>query len=94
MVTSLKSTGSHLVLLSSVMETSAMPTRARALVPAKITSSLRLMRRGARRLLAQHPAHGVGDVALAGAVGSDDGGDAGIEDELGLAGEGLEALKL
>ena len=46
----------------------------------------------AEALLAQAPAHGVDDVALAAAVGPDDGGDARIEEKLGAAGKGLEAL--
>ncbi len=43
---------------------------------------------------AQHPADGVDQVALAGAVGPHHGGDTGLEEELGLLGEGLEALHL
>ena len=46
----------------------------------------------AQALFAEHPAHGVGHVALAGAVGADDGGDAGAELEGGLAREALEAV--
>ena len=42
-------------------------------------------------LFAQGPADGVGHVALAGTVRSDDGGDAGIEFEPGPAGEALES---
>ena len=38
-------------------------------------------------LLAEHPRDGVDDVALAAAVGADDGGDAGVEGELGAIGE-------
>ncbi len=45
-----------------------------------------------RRLLAERPQHGVGDVRLAGAVRPDDHGHAGAEVELGPAGERLEAL--
>ena len=41
---------------------------------------------------AQHPAQGVGDVALAGAIGSDDSGDAVLEEEFGTVGEALVAL--
>ena len=47
----------------------------------------------AQALLAEHPADGIGDVALAGAVGPDDGGDAGAELEGRLLGEALEALE-
>ena len=47
----------------------------------------------AQALLAEHPADGIGDVALAGAVGADDGGDAGAELEGGLRGEALESLE-
>ena len=42
-------------------------------------------------LFAEDPADGVDDVALAGAVGPDDGGDAGAELEHRLVGEALEA---
>ena len=42
-------------------------------------------------LLAEHPRDGVGDVALAAAVGSDDGGDASVEGELRAIGKGFEA---
>ena len=45
-----------------------------------------------RRLLAERPQHGVGDVRLAGAVRADDDRHAGAELELGPAWEGLEAL--
>jgi len=41
-------------------------------------------------LLTQHPAYGIGDVALAAAVGAHDGGDAGLEVERGLLEEGLK----
>ena len=46
-------------------------------------------RRGA--LLAEDPADGVGDVALAAAVGADNGGDARLEDEAGFRCEAFEA---
>ena len=46
----------------------------------------------AEALFAQHPAQGVGDVALATAVGTDDGGNAIIEDKWLLAGECFIAL--
>jgi hypothetical protein len=42
---------------------------------------------------AQDPQHGVDQVALAGAVGADDGREAGMEDDLGSFGEGLESLE-
>ena len=48
----------------------------------------------AGRLLAQHPAHGVGHVGLAAAVGPDDGGDAFLEGEGDVVGEGLEPGEL
>jgi len=51
---------------------------------------------GAQRavaLLAQHPAQGVGDVALAAAVGADDGRDAAVEQEFRLRGERFIALE-
>ena len=48
---------------------------------------------GLGALLAEHPADGVGDVALAAAVGPDDGGDAGLETEGGVVGEAFEAVK-
>ena len=44
-----------------------------------------------RALLAEHPGDGVGHVALAAPVGSDDRGDAAIEGQVGPVGEGLEA---
>ena len=48
-----------------------------------------------RRLLAQHPGDGVGDVRLAAAVGTDDGGDAfALEAEVGAVAERLEAEDL
>ena len=46
------------------------------------------------RLLAQDPAHRVGDVGLAAAVGAHDGGDAVLEGEGDVVGEGLEAGQL
>ena len=45
-------------------------------------------------LLAEHPADGVGDVALAAAVGADDGVDPGAEMHLGAVEEGLESVQL
>ena len=47
----------------------------------------------ARRLLAEGPADGVGDVGLAGAVGSDDRGQAGAELEDLAVREGLEPVR-
>ena len=49
---------------------------------------------GSVRLLAEHPADGIGHVALAAAVGPDDRGHAGLEDEPGRLGEALEAVEL
>jgi hypothetical protein len=43
---------------------------------------------------AERPEHGVDEIALAGAVRTDDGREAGMEDDLGPFGEGLETLKL
>ena len=48
----------------------------------------------ARALLAEHPAHGVGDVGLAASVRADDRRDARLEHELGGVGERLESLEL
>ena len=48
----------------------------------------------ARALLAKHPAHGVGDVGLAAAIGADDRRHPGLEDELRDIGERLEAVQL
>ena len=45
-------------------------------------------------LLAEHPADGVGDVALPAPVGADDGVDPGAEVHLGPVEEGLESLQL
>src|SRR5688572_25628695 len=45
-------------------------------------------------LLAEHPGDGVGDVALAAAVGTDDRGDAFVEGQFGSIGERLEAGNL
>jgi hypothetical protein len=42
-------------------------------------------------LLAQHPAHGVGHVALTAAVGANQDGDAGFEVKARSVGEALEA---
>ncbi len=46
---------------------------------------------GLGALLAEHPADGVGDVALAAAVRADDGGHARLEFELGLVRKALES---
>ena len=43
------------------------------------------------RLLAEHPADGIGDVGFAAAVGADDGGDAGLKIQRGFVREGLKA---
>ena len=48
---------------------------------------------GGGALLAERPDDGVGEVALAAPVGADDHADAGLEEELGLLGERLEALE-
>ena len=48
---------------------------------------------GGGALLAERPDDGVGEVALAAAVGADDDADAGLEEQLGLLGERLEALE-
>jgi hypothetical protein len=45
-------------------------------------------------LLAEHPAHGVDEVGLAGAVGADDGGYARFEDQARPLSERLEAEKI
>ena len=42
------------------------------------------------RLLAEHPADGIGDVGFAAAVGADDGGDTGLKVQRGLVREGLK----
>jgi hypothetical protein len=44
-----------------------------------------------RALLAEHPRDRIDDVALAAAIGPDDGGDAGVEGKFGAIGEALEA---
>jgi hypothetical protein len=58
--------------------------------------ALSLLRQGkpqqAKGLLAQTPAHGINDIGFARTVGTHDSGDAGVEDEFGALGEGLEAL--
>ena len=46
-----------------------------------------------RRLLAQHPQNGIGDVGLPGSVGPDDHAHAGAELEVRALREGLEALE-
>jgi len=46
------------------------------------------------RLLAQHPANGIGDVALAAAVRPDDGRNAPVKDKLGAGRKGFVALQL
>ena len=43
------------------------------------------------RLLAEHPADGIGDIGFAAAVGADDGGDTGLKIQRGLVREGLKA---
>ena len=43
------------------------------------------------RLLAEHPADGIGDIGFAAAVGADDGGDTGLKVQCGLVRKGLEA---
>ena len=43
-------------------------------------------------LFAQHPAHRIGDVALAAAVGAHDPRDAVFEGDLGVVGKGFEAV--
>jgi hypothetical protein len=43
-------------------------------------------------LLTQTPTDGIDDVALATAIGANDGRHTGIEDELGAFGKGFEAL--
>src|SRR5690606_25457414 len=48
---------------------------------------------GFRALLAQDPGDGVDDVGLAGAVGADDAGDAGLEAQGRGRGEGFESLQ-
>ena len=45
------------------------------------------------RLLAEHPADGIGDIGLAAAIGADDGGDTGLEVQRGFVREGLKAEK-
>jgi hypothetical protein len=49
---------------------------------------------GLRGLLAEDPAHGVEDVGFAAAIGADDGGDALVEIQHSLNGEGLETEDL
>ena len=49
---------------------------------------------GAHRLLSQHPAHGVADIAFAAAVGPHHRGDAPLELQGGLVGKGFEPLQL
>ena len=49
--------------------------------------------KGPVRLLAEHPAHGVGHVRLAASIGADDGVDAAFEHEAGRFGERLETMK-
>jgi hypothetical protein len=48
---------------------------------------------GFGRGLAEHPADGIHDVGFATAVGPDNAGDPGVEFEVGLVGEGLEAIE-
>ena len=58
-----------------------------------MTSSILPPRSDLGPLLAHHPAEGVDHVGLAGAVGTDDAGDARLEVERGGRGEGLEAAQ-
>ena len=46
-----------------------------------------------RALLTQHPAHRVGNIALAAAVGAHHAGDAVLKDDFGVVGEGFEAVQ-
>ena len=80
----------------------AVPLEQAAIIgDAVATPSPALAGRGGRRprpqarrdaVLARHPAKGGSDVACARAVGADDGGHAGAEQEVGTVGEALEAL--
>ena len=72
------------VELSKVISTSATPLARRPSEPAKMTSCMLRAAHAARTLLAEHPHHRVAEVALAAAVGTDDHGDAGLEEQLGL----------
>ena len=49
---------------------------------------------GAHPLAAEDPLDGLDDIALAGAVGADDDGDPGIEEDLRPLGKRFEALEL
>jgi len=49
---------------------------------------------GLGALFAQHPADGVGDVGLAAAIGTDDGGDAGFETQRRRVRKGLKTVQL
>ena len=53
-----------------------MPVGLRSRVPAKMTSCMCTPRSESRRLFAQHPGDGVGNIRFAASVGADDGGDA------------------
>ena len=70
------------------------PSACRASLPLKITSSIALATQALGALLAHHPGDGVGDVALAAAVRTDDRGHALVEGELRSIGERLEAVDL
>jgi hypothetical protein len=74
----------------SVSDTSPMPIGLRPSVPLKITSAISPPRKRLGRLLAEHPADGVGDIGFAAAVGADDGSDAGLKIQRGFVREGLE----
>ena len=93
MVISARSVGSRPALLSMVRVTSARPRAGRLAVPAKMTSSIFCRAHRAGALGAEHPGHGVDDVGLAAAVGTDHHGDPGLEFEHGRVGEGLETLE-
>ena len=86
------STGSRPSALSRVSWTSAMPT-AGPLLRAGPDDVLGLARAQRPALLAERPAERVGEVALARAVGPDDGADPGPELDVRPLGERLEALE-
>ena len=87
-----KSTGRRASALSRTRVTSAIPSAERFSEPAKMTSSLFARPKGAA-LLAERPAKGVGEVALARSVRADDGADARPELDGRPLGERLEAVE-
>ena len=69
-----------------------MPKGRRALLPAKMTSSILVPRRYLDALFTHDPADGIGNIALAAAIWPNNGRDPIFEIDIDLIGKGLEAM--